>query len=114
MSYDNIKFDGNLTKNKACKITYSGYLFQNGSEFVNIVYGFGGLRSDRETLSLNPIIIEGWNYYSFKIKYQNTKIKVSVSKEKVEIEVKGNPVELKIYGKIYEVNDKLVLEHINV
>ena len=41
MSYDYIKFDDNLTKNKACKITYSGYLFQNGSEFVNIVYGFG-------------------------------------------------------------------------
>ena len=41
MSYENIKFDGNLTKNKACKITYSGHLFQNGSEFVNIVYGFG-------------------------------------------------------------------------
>lgn len=82
--------------------------------WMNIVYGFGGLRSDRETLSLSPIIIDEWDYYSFKIKYQNTKIKVSVSKEKVEIEVKGNPVELKIYGKMYEVNDKLVLEHINV
>ena len=41
MSYSNIKFGDNLIKNKACKITYSGHLFQNGSEFVNIVYGFG-------------------------------------------------------------------------
>lgn len=41
MSYSNIKFGDNLMKNKACKITYSGHLFQNGSEFVNIVYGFG-------------------------------------------------------------------------
>lgn len=41
MSYSNIKFGDNLIKNKTCKITYSGHLFQNGSEFVNIVYGFG-------------------------------------------------------------------------
>lgn len=41
MNYSNIKFDNNLTKNKTCKLTYSGQLFQNGSEFVNIVYGFG-------------------------------------------------------------------------
>ena len=41
MSYSNIKFGDNLIKNKACRITYSGHLFQNGSEFVNIVYGFG-------------------------------------------------------------------------
>lgn len=41
MSYSNIKFGDTLMKNKACKITYSGHLFQNGSEFVNIVYGFG-------------------------------------------------------------------------
>ena len=41
MSYSTIKFDGNLIKNKICTITYSGTLFQNNSEFVNIVYGFG-------------------------------------------------------------------------
>lgn len=41
MSYSNIKFNDNLIRNKACTITYSGTLFQNNSEFVNIVYGFG-------------------------------------------------------------------------
>ena len=41
MSYSTIKFGGNLIKNKTCTITYSGTLFQNNSEFVNIVYGFG-------------------------------------------------------------------------
>lgn len=41
MSYSTIKFSDNLIRNKACTITYSGMLFQNNSEFVNIVYGFG-------------------------------------------------------------------------
>ena len=41
MSYSHIKFNDNLTKNKTCSITYSGMLFQNNSEFVNIVYDAG-------------------------------------------------------------------------
>ena len=36
--------------------------------WMNIVYGFGGLRSDKEILSINPIIIDEWESYSFKIK----------------------------------------------
>lgn len=36
----NIKFSNNLIKNKTCTITYSGFLFENNSEFVSIVYGY--------------------------------------------------------------------------
>lgn len=36
-----IYFDNNLTAGKSAKITYSGYLFQNGANNVNLVYGFG-------------------------------------------------------------------------
>lgn len=35
-----IKFDHELIENEYCKITYSGYLFENNSDLVNIVYGF--------------------------------------------------------------------------
>ena len=42
MDFSNyIKFDGNLIKNQPVKITYSGFLFEKGSETVSIVYGFG-------------------------------------------------------------------------
>lgn len=37
----NIKFNDYLTKNETSTITYSGSLFQNGSDSVTIVYGFG-------------------------------------------------------------------------
>lgn len=36
-----IYFDDNLMSGNTAKITYSGELFKNGSEFVNLVYGFG-------------------------------------------------------------------------
>lgn len=42
MDYSNhIKFEGNLIKTKPTKITYSGFLFENGSDSVSIVYGYG-------------------------------------------------------------------------
>lgn len=79
--------------------------------WMNIVYGFGGLRSDRELLSLNPIIIDEWEYYSFKITYRDSKLKIKVDKKKVTIEIDGNPVEIKIYDKKYLIDKNLVLEH---
>lgn len=42
MDFSNhIKFEGNLIKTRPTTITYSGFLFENGSESVSIVYGFG-------------------------------------------------------------------------
>lgn len=79
--------------------------------WMNIVYGFGGLRSDGKVLALNPIILDDWKDYSFKIKYQNSKLEIKVDKEKVVIINTGNSVTLKIYNKIYTINDSLVVEH---
>lgn len=39
--YTNIKFSNNLIGNKICTITYSGYLYENNSQTVRIVYGYG-------------------------------------------------------------------------
>ena len=39
--YTNIKFSNNLIGNKACTITYSGYLYENNSQAIRIVYGYG-------------------------------------------------------------------------
>ena len=39
---NDIYFDNNLQSGKNAKITYSGELYKNGSELVNLVSGFGG------------------------------------------------------------------------
>ena len=36
-----VKFSNNLIENQETTITYSGYLFQNNSDSLKIVYGFG-------------------------------------------------------------------------
>jgi len=45
---------------------------------MNIVYGFGGMRSDGETLSFNPTIPEHWISYSFQVFYRGSTIRVEV------------------------------------
>jgi maltose phosphorylase len=66
--------------------------------WINIVYGFGGFRSDGEQLVLNPIIPNMWKQYSFRFKYQGNLVVVKVNNEVVELESKGQPVELVVYG----------------
>ncbi|MBQ9730961.1 MAG: family 65 glycosyl hydrolase [Bacilli bacterium] len=82
--------------------------------WMNIVYGFGGLRSEREMLLLNPIIVDDWNYYSFRIKYHGSSLKITVYKDIVNIENKGKPISLIIYDKKYDVLDKLEIKTKNV
>lgn len=66
--------------------------------WLNIVYGFGGVRSDGQTLVINPSIPEIWRGYSFKLNYKNSLITVAVSKDKAVISVDGS-VEAVVCGK---------------
>lgn len=51
--------------------------------WMNIVYGFGGMRSDGQRLSFCPSIPKNWDGYSFRITYQDSIILVDVNKESV-------------------------------
>jgi maltose phosphorylase len=73
--------------------------------WMNIVYGFGGMRSDGEFLSFNPSIPAHWKGYSFEVTYHGSVLRVEVTQGKAVIRVKdGAPVKVKIAGKAQEVN----------
>ncbi len=71
--------------------------------WMNIVYGFGGLRSDGDLLTLRPILPEGWEHYRFSLRYEDTVIRVLVSQEDMRIHVDEGHVRLNIYDDVYEV-----------
>ena len=75
--------------------------------WMNIVYGFGGLRSDGDILSLSPVSNPGWNYYQFKLQYKDALLNIKVLKDEIQIENSGREVELLIYGKKYNVGSHL-------
>ncbi len=73
--------------------------------WMNIVYGFGGLRSDGEELVLNPTLPEQWTEYEFGILYRNVHIRVNVSHDNVVLSTSDAvdaPIPLDIYGTRYQ------------
>jgi maltose phosphorylase len=71
--------------------------------WMNIVYGFGGVRSDGAELVLNPTLPTQWRGYEFRLFYKGVHIRISVNRNEVRLSADGdNPlsgVSLLIYGK---------------
>lgn len=78
--------------------------------WMNIVYGFLGLKSDKEELSIAPSLPSRWHKYAVNICYQNRKIRISVHQDRVHFSLKGEPISLKVYGKSQLIKDNLVIE----
>jgi maltose phosphorylase len=71
--------------------------------WMNIVYGFGGLRSDGDLLKLAPKCPEGWQSYQFKIQYHHTRITVTVFPNEVVFSCDSNlPYPIMIYDQKYK------------
>lgn len=72
--------------------------------WMNIVYGYGGMRSDGEILSFKPQIPEKWKAYEFKIIVRGALLKVRITREKAVFElIEGEKITLKIGNQIYEI-----------
>ena len=78
--------------------------------WMNIVYGFLGLRSDKAEIEMSPRLPSRWHKYAVNIYYQNRKIRVSVHQNRVHFSLKGEPITLKVYGKPLLITDELVIE----
>lgn len=67
--------------------------------WMNIVYGFGGMRSDGDILCFNPTIPKNWNGYSFRIVYDNDVIVLKADKETITLHtLYGREIEIRVYG----------------
>jgi maltose phosphorylase len=75
--------------------------------WMNIVYGFGGMRSDGEILSFKPSIPAHWNGYSFQVTYRGSVIRVEVSQtEAIFKVVSGGRVEIRVNDLDVQVNEQ--------
>lgn len=74
--------------------------------WMNIVYGFGGLRTKDGNLSLNPSIPAAWKSYSFRLLYRNCVLHVKIDREFVQVYTEGNKeLMVVIYGKEYRIGN---------
>jgi maltose phosphorylase len=73
--------------------------------WMSIVYGFGGLRIENDTLSLKPFLPRQWSGYDFKLLFRGHRLEVKVHQEGVKIKHEGaSPCELLVYGQRYMVD----------
>lgn len=76
--------------------------------WVNIVYGFGGMRSDGDELIFNPSIPKKWESYSFRIIYRGSIIDVNVSKNEATFKtLVGKEICTNIYGHAYTIHNEI-------
>jgi maltose phosphorylase len=67
--------------------------------WMNIVYGFGGMRSDGKMLSFNPSLPERWTSYSFQVQYSGVHLRIVVEKNKVSLTaLSGGSAEILVFG----------------
>lgn len=75
--------------------------------WVNIVYGFGGLRSDGAMLLFNPSIPHAWDSYTFRVEYKQAVIAVKVTRKEVTFQVMNDrSAEIMIYDQVYTVDSE--------
>lgn len=81
--------------------------------WMNIVYGFGGMRSDGELLALKPTIPEHWQSYTFHVTYRNAVIEVKVEKTHVILKLKrGEKIKINLYGQDCELTKQEYISEI--
>lgn len=75
--------------------------------WINIVYGFGGMRSDGDILKFNPSIPKAWDSYNFRVVYKEAILLIKVDKENLTFRtVNDKSIIVEIYDKKYSIDSK--------
>ena len=78
--------------------------------WINIVYGFAGLRSDGDVLRFAPRLPERWSRLTFSILYRGRVIRVRMEKGQTAFALaQGDPLTLQIYDQDYSLTGEELL-----
>lgn len=105
-AYDFFHFATRLDLDNYNRNTNEGlHMTSIAAAWMNIVYGFGGMRSDGEFLSFEPTIPSQWKSYQFSLIYQKVLLQIKVTKDNVSFLVKDETgITISIYGREYLVD----------
>ncbi|MBC8059157.1 MAG: family 65 glycosyl hydrolase [Clostridiaceae bacterium] len=75
--------------------------------WINIVYGFGGMRSDGHILKFNPSIPKTWSNYSFRVVYKEAVLIIEIDKVNIKFRtINDKSIAIEIYGERYYIDSK--------
>lgn len=74
--------------------------------WLNIVYGFGGMRSDGDILSFKPSSCIAWKNFTFRILYKGSVLKVKIDGLSATFSaIEGEPIKIIVYDKEIVIDD---------
>ncbi|NBG88245.1 glycoside hydrolase family 65 protein [Isachenkonia alkalipeptolytica] len=78
-----------------------------GGAWMTMVFGFGGMRTDKEKLSFRPVLPGGWEGYSFRILFRGAGLEVMVGKkETLYTLLRGDSIEFKHNSRDYRLDQR--------
>ncbi|HEX3776898.1 MAG TPA: glycosyl hydrolase family 65 protein [Polyangiaceae bacterium] len=104
-AYDFFKFATRIDLDNYNRNTNEGlHTTALAAAWMNIVYGYGGLRSDGAQLLLNPVLPKEWKSLEFGLRARDSVLRVRLTPETTQIRtISGPAVKLNIWGKDYEI-----------
>jgi maltose phosphorylase len=107
-AYDFFNFSTRLDLDNYNRNTAEGlHLTSIAAAWMNIVYGFGGMRSDGDILAFSPSLPEQWNGFSFKLIYNDSVLNVKIDRDSAKFKtLKGNSQDVRIYDKEYKIDEE--------
>ncbi len=81
------------------------HLTSMAATWMNIVYGFGGFRSDGHLYKLAPTLPARWQGYSFRLSFPNTLLEVKFTTNELVLKVEGEPLKILLYDEEIEIVD---------
>jgi alpha,alpha-trehalose phosphorylase len=71
-----------------------------GGTWMAVIFGFGGFKAQRGTISIDPLLPAAWTSFSFKVRYLGRSISVRVGRETVRIDLlSGDAIELYVHDR---------------
>ncbi|HKL10271.1 MAG TPA: glycosyl hydrolase family 65 protein [Clostridia bacterium] len=110
-AYDYFKESINLDIKNTHSNTKDGLHMANcAGAVLSIINGFSGFRISQRGISFRPYLPKNWKSYSFKIKYLNREIEVSVSDNIKFTLLSGEPIPITVWGKSIKLKDQLIFD----
>ncbi len=103
-AYEYARYGSRLDLDDYNRNTHQGlHVTSMSAAWMNIVYGFGGMRTDGEIISFAPSIPKEWKSYSFKILINNKILSVKVTSEKAIFMLDKGEEKIVIHGKEFRI-----------
>ena len=69
--------------------------------WLNMVCGWGGLRTDGNLLSFTPSIPGKWRAFTYRLRYRGSILEVAVDRKSARFRiVSGDDIKIRVYGKV--------------